>query len=70
MSLFSKVLMACNTCSRYFYTDFQRYGGRFCCQECHQEYELRRATAIMGVDDKEKCKPYIPSDKLKEEIHD
>lgn len=68
MFLFSKVMMCCNTCGTTFLTNFQVYGGRFCGPQCHEEYNLRHATAVMGFTVDHMQEKYIPSlvlDKVK-----
>lgn len=57
MPLFSKVCLHCNVCARPILTDFSRWGGRFCDQICCDEYNLRRAHAIMGEGGKEE--PFV-----------
>ena len=59
MPLFSLVSLYCNTCGEVLMTSFNRYDGRFCDQECREEYDIRRATAIMGIEDPEKQQPYV-----------
>ena len=63
MALFAKVAMRCNICGCVILTDFSRYGGRFCGEECNEEYHLRRAYAIMGDENPEKKEPYIKKEK-------
>ena len=59
MSIFSEVALSCNVCGAVIFANFNRYDGRFCDQECREEYDIRRATAIMGIEDPEKQRLYI-----------
>ncbi len=58
MPLFTKVCLRCNVCGESFLTTFMPYDGRFCSQECCEEYDLRRATAVVGIDDPLMQQPY------------
>mgnify|MGYP001605974964 FL=1 len=58
MSLFSSVSVFCNICGQPFMTNFQRYEGRVCSDDCNEEYNMRRATAILGVSDEKRQQPY------------
>lgn len=55
MPLFSKQQVHCNICGKPFETQFMPYDGRFCGQECCDEYNWRKTLAIMG-------KTYYPRD--------
>ena len=48
MALFSKVPLYCNNCGSAMMTNFHQYDGRFCNKMCKEEYELKRATSVMG----------------------
>ncbi len=47
-SIYSKVPLHCNNCGGIMMTDFRSYDGRFCCEECKTDYELKRAVSIIG----------------------
>ncbi len=50
MPLFSKVPLYCNNCGTAMLTDFHEYGGRFCCHECDEEYSLKHAHCVLGIE--------------------
>ena len=53
--LFSNQQVHCNVCGKPFETQFRLYDGRFCSQECCDEYNWRKTLSIMG-------KAYYPRD--------
>ena len=62
MSLFTPVSLYCNCCGRPILTKFSEYDGRFCDKICKKEYDIRRTTCIMGVEDPEKLLPFLRED--------